>query len=293
MTQFVQALILGLMIGGVYALLASGLTLIFGVMDVINVAQGALIILSAFMTWALWNEMGIDPLLGALITTPAMFVIGWVIYRLTIQWISGRPASTSVLLTFALALVLEGIMGLVWSTTYHSSTPGYVDESFRAGGFYFPKAQLFGCAIAIGVLAALYMMLTRTWLGRAIRAVSENVSSARLVGVNARKVAALTFAIGVATTGAGGSIASVLYPFLPGSHYQWISRLLGIIVLGGMGSLPGALVGALVLGVAETMTVTYISPRWATMVPYAVIMVVLLARPQGIMGAKLREDVVV
>jgi branched-chain amino acid transport system permease protein len=293
LTQFVQALILGLMIGGVYALLASGLTLIFGVMDVINVAQGALIILSAFITWALWNEMGIDPLLGALITTPAMFVIGWVIYRLTIQWISGRPASTSVLLTFALALVLEGIMGLVWSTTYHSSTPGYVDESFRAGGFYFPKAQLFGCAIAIGVLAALYMMLTRTWLGRAIRAVSENVSSARLVGVNARKVAALTFAIGVATTGAGGSIASVLYPFLPGSHYQWISRLLGIIVLGGMGSLPGALVGALVLGVAETMTVTYISPRWATMVPYAVIMVVLLARPQGIMGAKLREDVVV
>ncbi len=293
MTQFVQALILGLMIGGVYALLASGLTLIFGVMDVINVAQGALIILSAFITWALWKEMGIDPLLGALITTPAMFAIGWVIYRLTIQWISGRPASTSVLLTFALALVLEGIMGLVWSTTYHSSTPGYVDESFRAGGFYFPKAQLFGCAIAIGVLAALYMMLTRTWLGRAIRAVSENVSSARLVGVNARKVAALTFAIGVATTGAGGSIASVLYPFLPGSHYQWISRLLGIIVLGGMGSLPGALVGALVLGVAETMTVTYISPRWATMVPYAVIMVVLLARPQGIMGAKLREDVVV
>lgn len=293
MTQFVQALILGLMIGGVYALLASGLTLIFGVMDVINVAQGALIILSAFITWALWKEMGIDPLLGALITTPSMFVIGWVIYRLTIQWISGRPASTSVLLTFALALVLEGIMGLVWSTTYHSSTPGYVDQSFRAGGFYFPKAQLFGCAIAIGVLAALYMMLTRTWLGRAIRAVSENVSSARLVGVNARKVAALTFAIGVATTGAGGSIASVLYPFLPGSHYQWISRLLGIIVLGGMGSLPGALIGALLLGVAETMTVTYISPRWATMVPYAVIMVVLLARPQGIMGAKLREDVVV
>jgi branched-chain amino acid transport system permease protein len=292
-TQFIQALILGLMIGGVYALLASGLTLIFGVMDVINVAQGALIILSAFITWALWKEVGIDPLLGALITTPTMFVIGWVIYRLTIQWISGRPASTSVLLTFALALVLEGIMGLVWSTTYHSSTPGYVDESFRAGSFYFPKAQLFGCAIAVGVLAALYMMLTRTWLGRAIRAVSENVSSARLVGVNARRVAALTFAIGVATTGAGGSIASVLYPFLPGSHYQWISRLLGIIVLGGMGSLPGALVGALTLGVAETMTVTYISPRWATMVPYAVIMVVLLARPQGIMGAKLREDVVV
>jgi branched-chain amino acid transport system permease protein len=292
MTQLVQTIILGLLIGGVYALLASGLTLIFGVMDVVNVAQGALIILSAFLTWALWQDAGFDPLLGALVTTPAMFVIGWVLYKLTIQWISGRPASTSVLLTFALALVIEGTMGLVWSTTYHAATPAYFSQSFRAGGFYFPKAQVYGCGIAVGVLVCLYLMLKATWLGRAIRAVSENLQSARLVGVNARHVAGLTFAIGVATTGAGGSIVAVLYPFLPGSHYQWISRLLGIIVLGGMGSLPGALIGALTLGVAETMTVTYVSPRWATMVPYAVIMVVLLARPQGIMGAKLREDVV-
>jgi branched-chain amino acid transport system permease protein len=117
------------------------------------------------------------------------------------------------------------------------------------------------------------------------------MSSARLVGVNPSTVAALTFAIGVATTGAGGAIAAVLYPFLPGSHYAWISRLLGIIVLGGMGSLPGAVVGALLLGVAETMTATYISPQWATMVPWAVIMIVLLVRPQGLMGQKLREDV--
>ena len=293
MTQLVQAIILGLLIGGVYALLASGLTLIFGVMDVINVAQGALVIFSAFLTWSLWKDAGLDPLLGVLVTTPAMFVLGWLLYKLTVQWLSGRPASMSVLLTFALALVIEGVMGLVWSTTYHAATPSYFDESFRIGEFYFPKAQVFGCAIAVGVLTALYVLLTASWLGRAIRAVSENVSSARLVGVNARSVAALTFAIGVATTGAGGSIASVLYPFLPGSHYQWISRLLGIIVLGGMGSLPGAVVGALTLGVAETLTTTYISPRWATMVPYAVIMVVLLARPRGLMGAKLREDVVV
>ena len=146
--------------------------------------------------------------------------------------------------------------------------------------------------IAVGVLTALYVLLRYTWLGRAIRAVSENATSARLVGVNPKKVAALTFAVGTATTGAGGSIVSVLYPFLPGSHYQWISRLLGVIVLGGMGSLPGAVGGALALGVAETTTATYISPRWATMVPYALIIVVLLARPQGLMGTKLREDAV-
>jgi branched-chain amino acid transport system permease protein len=294
-TQLIQTLILGLLIGGVYALLASGLTLIFGVMDVINVAQGALIILSAFVTWELWTSTGLDPLLGIAVTTPAMFAIGYLIYESSVRWISGKPASASVLLTFGIALVIEGVMGLSWATTLHAATPPYFDESFRAGSFYFPKTQVYGFAIGVGVLAILYVVLTQTWLGRAIRAVSENVSSAQLVGVNPRRVAALTFAIGVATTGAGGSIAAVLYPFLPGSHYAWISRVLGIIVLGGMGSLPGAVIGALALGVAETLTVTYFpqGPRWATLVPWAVIMVVLLVRPRGIMGAKLREDVVV
>ena len=293
MTQLIQTIILGLLLGGVYALLASGLTLIFGVMDVINIAQGALIILAAFVTWALWRDSGLDPLLGALVTTPLMFAVGYGLYMTTVRWIQGKPASASVLLTFGIALIVEGVMGLVWSGNLHSVTPSYFNQSFRLGDFYFPKAQVFGCAIAVGVLAILYVVLVKTWLGRAIRAVSANMSSARLVGVSPRNVAALTFAIGVATTGAGGSIASVLYPFLPGSHYVWISRILGIIVLGGMGSLPGAVIGALLLGVAETMTVTYVSPRWATMVPWAVIMVVLLARPQGILGAKLREDVAV
>ena len=282
MTLFVQTVILGLLIGGVYALLASGLTLIFGVMDVINVAQGALIIFAAFLTWWIWHETGIDPLLGVLLTTPAMFLLGMAMYRGTVQWISGRPASTSVLLTFGLALVIEGAMGLIWSTTSHAATPGYFESSYRLGSFYFPKAQVYGCLIAVGVLALLYVLLRATWLGRAIRAVSENVSSARLVGVNARKVAGLTFAIGVATTGSGGAIASVLYPFIPGSHYVWISRLLGIIVLGGMGSLPGATIGAVAMGVSETLTAVYVSPRWATLVPYVVIIVVLLVRPQGI-----------
>ena len=140
------------------------------------------------------------------------------------------------------------------------------------------------------MLATLYLVLTRSWLGRAIRASAVNPQGAELVGVNVASVAALTFALGVASSGAGGAIASVLYPFLPGSHYQWIARLLGIIVLGGMGSLPGALVGALVLGLAETLTATYGSLRWSTLVFYLVIMVVLLVRPQGLFGARLRED---
>jgi branched-chain amino acid transport system permease protein len=290
-TEFIQTLILGLLIGGVYALLASGLTLIFGVMRVINIAHGAILILAAFLTYSLWTATGIDPLAAILITTPAMLLFGWVLYQASVGRIRTAPVGASVLLTFGLALVLEGVMGLIWGNTSHSVRPSYFNESFEIGEVFLPKAQVYGGALAIVVLGGLYVTLNHTWLGRAIRASAVNPQGAELVGVKVGSVAAMTFAIGIASAGAGGSIVSVLYPFLPGSHYQWIARLLGIIVLGGMGSLPGAAIGALALGVAETMTVTYISPAWATAVPYVFVIVVLLVRPQGLLGSRLREDV--
>jgi branched-chain amino acid transport system permease protein len=290
-TEFLQALILGLLIGGVYALLASGLTLIFGVMNVINIAHGAFLILAAFITWTLWDWTGLDPLASIVVLTPVMFALGWLIYNGTIRPIRSAPPAASVLLTFGLALVIEGIMGVIWGNNSHSVRPSYFTESFEIGQIFLPKAQVYGGLVAIVVLASLYLILTRTWLGRAIRASAVNPVGAELVGVKVASVAALTFAIGVASAGAGGAIASVLYPFLPGSHYQWIARLLGIIVLGGMGSLPGAVIGALCLGVAELMTVTYIGPEWATGVPYVFVFIVLLLRPQGLLGMRLRQDV--
>ena len=291
MTELLQALILGLLIGGVYALLAAGLTLIFGVMNVINIAHGAFLILAAFLTWSLWESIGLDPLLAIAITTPAMFAFGWVLYNTTIRRIRTAPPAATVLLTFGLALIIEGLMGIIWGNTSHSARPGYFTESFEIGSLFLPKAQVYGGLVAVGVLSTLYGILTWTWLGRAIRASAVNPQGAELVGVNVGSVSAMTFAVGVASAGAGGSIASVLYPFLPGSHYQWIARLLGIIVLGGMGSLPGAVLGALLLGVSETLTVAYIGPEWATAVPYVFVIAVLLLRPQGLLGTRLREDV--
>jgi branched-chain amino acid transport system permease protein len=292
-TELVQTIVLGLLIGGTYALLASGLTLIFGVMRVINIAHGAFIILAAFLTYTIWRATGLDPLVSVVFTTPLMFGFGWLLYVTAVRRVRDAHVSSSVLLTFSLALVVEGVMGLIWGNTSHSVRPPYVDDSFHVKDIFLPQAQVYGCALATVVLVALYLILTRTWLGRAIRASAANPGGAALVGVNVQAVAALAFAVGVGAAGAGGSIVSVLYPFLPGSHYQWIARLLGIIVLGGMGSLPGAVAGALLLGIAETATVTYISPAWATAVPYLFIFVILLARPQGLVGAKLREDVAV
>jgi branched-chain amino acid transport system permease protein len=290
MAQLVQALVLGLLIGGVYALMASGLTLIFGVMRIINIAQGAFLVVVATFTWWLWRETGVDPILAAVVTTPLMFGLGWLLYRLVVSRIRGQPPSMSVLLTFGIALVLEGVLNVVAGNKFKSAAPGYFEESFAVGSIHLPKPQVYGFLAAVVVLAGLYVVLTRTWAGRAIRATSQNPSAAALVGVSASGTAALAFALGSASAGVGGSILSVLYPFFPASHYDWISRLLGIVVLGGMGSLPGAMVGALALGLAETLTATYGSLRWSTLVFYLVIMVVLLVRPQGLFGARLRED---
>jgi branched-chain amino acid transport system permease protein len=288
--QLIQAVLLGLLIGGVYALMASGLTLIFGVMRIINIAQGAFLILVATLTWWLWRETGIDPILASVLTTPLMFGVGWLLYRTVVSRIRGQPPSMSVLLTFGIALVIEGVLNVVAGNKFKSATPSYFSQSFTVGAIHLPKTQVFGFLAAVVVLAGLYLVLTRTWAGRAIRATSQNPSAAALVGVSTTGTAALAFALGSASAGVGGSILSVLYPFFPASHYDWISRLLGIVVLGGLGSLPGAMVGALTLGLAETLTATYGSLRWSTLVFYLVIMTVLLIRPQGLFGARLRED---
>ena len=291
MTEFIQATTFGLLIGGVYALFASGLTLIVGVMKVINIAHGALLILGAFLTFTLWEELGLDPLAAIVVTTPAMFAFGWLLYSTMVRPLRRAPLSSTVLLTFGLALVFEAVMGLVWGNEARAARPSYFDQSFDVFGIILPKTQVYASAVAVLVLTLLYLFLSRTWAGRAIRASAANSQGAMLVGVNIAGVSALTFAIGVATVGAAGSMVSVLYPFLPGSHYVWIARVLSIIVLGGLGSLQGAVVGAILLGLAEVYTQTYVSTAWATAVPYVLIFVVLFLRPQGLMGTRLREDV--
>ncbi len=290
MTELLQTLLLGLLLGGVYALAASGLTLIFGVMRVINIAHGSFLMVGAFITYWLWDAFGIDPLVAVVFTTPIVFALGWITYKVVVSPIRTAPMASTVLLTFGLALVLEGAMGEIWGNNSTAIRPSYADESFTIGAIFLPKAQVYGGLIAVVVLVLLWTVLTKTWLGRAIRAAATNPSSAELVGIKVGAVAAVVFALGIAAAGAGGAITGVLYPFTPGSHYQWIARLLAIVVLGGLGSLNGAVLGALMFGVAETLTSAYWSPSWATAVPYAIVFAVLLIRPQGLLGTRLRED---
>jgi branched-chain amino acid transport system permease protein len=290
-TALIENLLLGLLLGGVYALLASGMTLIFGIMRVINLAQGALIVVASFLTWSVWHGMHVDPLLSVVLVAPVMFVMGYVLYYTLVRRIAGAPLSSSILLTMGIALVLESGMGALWGNTAHSVLPSYANQSFSIGRLLLPKAYVYGSALAVLVLLGLFLYLTKTWQGRAIRASALNSRGARLVGVNVLSVSAFAFAVGVATAGAGGSIASVLYPFLPATHYQWIARLLAIVVLGGLGSIPGALTAAAILGIAEVFTGAYVSSAWATAMPYVAIFIILLVRPQGLFGMTVREDV--
>ncbi|MFJ5262467.1 branched-chain amino acid ABC transporter permease [Streptomyces sp. NPDC088387] len=290
MATLFQALILGLLIGGVYSLAASGMNLIFGVMRVVNLAQGGMLILSAYLTYTLWETTGIDPLLLTLVTTPSLLVVGWVTYYVFIERSRTTDPTMAMVTTFGLTLVMKGVIALIWGNEPKSVTPGYANESFTVLGLRFPQAQVYACLVAAVVLTGFYLLLRRTWLGRSIQATASSSEGARLIGIEVRSTWAAAYALGVAAAGAGGSLLSVLYPFMPSSADHWIGLTLSIIVLGGMGSLMGSVLGALVIAVAESLTSTYVSPDWAVAVPYIAIIVVLVARPQGLLGTRLRED---
>ncbi len=289
MHALVQGLILGVLTAGVYALMASGQTLIFGVMRVVNMAQGAMVILGAYLAYTLFVSFGLDPFLAMPITTVALFGVG-----VAVQLVFLRPLHTedrtqlSVLVTFAVALLLEGVMSVLWSTNDRSINTSYANDSWTVLGYQITAVRLWAFLLSLVALAALHLLLNRTRLGRAIRASAQNPESARLLGVEADRVAAIGFGLGTATAAAAGSIYGLLYPFNSGSHYDLISRLLSIVLLGGLGSVGGAVVGALLISVSSAVVAATVSPVWSEMTFFVVLLLVLLIRPRGLFGSTVR-----
>ena len=285
MRLFVQALILGVLAGGVYALMASGLSLAFGIMRVINVAQGAMIILGAYLSYSLFTTFHLVPFLSILLVMPLVFALGVIIQLAFLRPLHGRDREQlSLLVTWAVALGIEGVLGVVYATTYRSTIPSYANGSWRVAGFSILQVQVYAFLLSVVVLSLLGLLLTKTRFGRAVRGTVQNPTSAALLGVDERKVAAIGFGISVATAGAAGAVYGIVNPFNPGSHYDLISLLLTIIVLGGLGSLPGTIVAAMVVGVAEALLATYISPTWGKFAFFILLISVLVVRPQGLFG---------
>jgi branched-chain amino acid transport system permease protein len=283
--QIYEAIADGILGGGVYALMAVGLTLIFGVLDIINIAQGILVVLGAYLSYALSVHLHIDLFVGLLITVPAMFVIGVAIQWLFIRPLRGRDrASMSLLAAYAVALIIEGVLYRVFGPNYVVLTASYVTSSVHLFGFYLPDIYLYGFALAVACVAALYLLLYRTRFGRSVRATMQDQTAARLIGIDVNRVAAVTFGIGVAVTAVGGMMfGATSGGFNPNSGYDLISRLLAIIILGGLGSIGGALAAAVFMTTAEALVDIW-SPDWAVVVFYVALVLVLVIRPSGLFG---------
>ncbi|MCI0729713.1 MAG: branched-chain amino acid ABC transporter permease, partial [Chloroflexi bacterium] len=288
----IQVLVVGLLTGGVYALMAAGLTLVFGVMRVINIAHGAFLVFSAYISYWLFTSYGLDPFLSVVVTVPLLFMMGILVQRTMLSRLRNEPGLV-VLLTFSLALTLEGVMGALWQSTGRSIRTTYTSEVLQWEladiALRLPVVRVVGFMAAIAALAVLNLLLRQSDLGRAIRATIQNKDAAQLMGVNVSRVQAVTFGLGMATVAAGGALFSLIWTFNAGSHEEWISKMLSIIVLGGMGSLPGALIAALIMGVVESVAAVTMTSYISPIVFYLILFITLIFRPQGLMGTVIRE----
>jgi branched-chain amino acid transport system permease protein len=286
MTSALQLLILGLTLGGVYALMASGLTLVFGVMHIVNLAHAVFIFLSAYLTFFAFTEFGVDPFAALALTMPVMFGVGVALYRLLFPRLEGshRFMQATVLLTFSLALVVEGLLAFLFTGTVRTTNPPYATDALIVGPYFIPTAQLYASGVSVVLLGLLWAFLYLTRTGYAIRATMQNRTAAQIVGVNVRRTSGIAFGVGMALAGASGSLLSFLFTFFPSGHWQWIALLLSVVVLGGLGSLKGALVGAVVLAVASVYVGDWFGQTWQPMTFYLALFLILMVRPQGLFG---------
>jgi branched-chain amino acid transport system permease protein len=284
-TAFAKAVVDGVLSGGVYALMAAGLTLIFGVMDIINIAQGIMVILGAYLSFELSVHLGIGLLPGLLITVPFMFCLGVVIeFGLMRRLRDEDRTQMSILVTYAVAIIIEGILTAIYGVDYQQLSASYVNSSVHMLGFYLPDIYLIGFGLAVALLIGLYYMLYRTQFGRAVRASLQNRTAADLIGVDVDRVRTISVGIGVAVTAVGGMVFGATNAFNPNTGYDLISRLLAIVVLGGVGSIAGAMGAAVFILVINDVVAVWWSPTWAPIVYFAALVIVLSVRPQGLFG---------
>jgi branched-chain amino acid transport system permease protein len=283
--QYARAVVDGVLTGGVYALMAAGLTLIFGVMDIINIAQGIMVVLGAYLSYVISVHLGLDLFATLVLTVPALFVVGVAVEWLFMRRLADRErTSMSILVTYAVAIIIEGILTQVFGVSFVQLHASYVNRSVHVFGFYLPYIYVYGFALAIVLLGGLYAILYLTRFGQSLRAALQDRRAAELIGIDVDRVRTITFGIGIAVTAAGGMVFGATNSFNPNSGYDLISRLLTIVILGGLGSIGGALVAAVFMLVLEDVVAVAWSPVWSTLVFFVVLVIVLTFRPQGLFG---------
>lgn len=279
-----QILTNGLLLGGLYALMALGLALVWGVLNIVNLAHGAFIMLGAYACYYLFALGHVDPFAALPLAMLALFCLGWVLQRFVLNLVVRGPMFNTLLVTFGLDVVITYLAQLAFSADYRTVNPPYAGSSFDVGGVTLPFVRVVAFGIAVALTAALWLLLARTRAGRAIRASAQNLVAARLYGVRPRAIYALTFGMGAALAGAAGDLYGVVSQVNPYVGANLTAKSFAISIIGGLDNPFGVLVGGLFLGVVESLTALYVGPTFVDLASFGILVLVLIVRPEGLLG---------
>jgi branched-chain amino acid transport system permease protein len=281
---FLQILINGVLFGSIYGIAAIGLSLIFGSLQIVFIAQGAVMILAAYLSFWLFSLGSLDPFASIFAIIPLFLGIGWVFYRGLFHRVSGAGKNPSLLLAFGLMVLLESLMSLLWTPNPRAINTSYTATGIHLGSVQVSFTRLMAFIITITATGLVFLFLKKTLLGKAVRGAADDIVAASLLGISPRRIGAITFSIGIALAGVAGVAVATTYPFDPYSGFLFSLKALIAVAFGGIGSVQGALLGGILLGVIESLGSFMISGGWADAISYGAFLLVLMFRPEGLFG---------
>ncbi len=284
MAQLAQIVVSGVLLGGLYALMALGLALVWGVLNIVNLSHGALIMLGAYATYFLFTGAHVDPFAALPLAAAALFAAGYLIQRGILNLVIRGPMFNTLLITFGIEVILTYLAQLWFSADYRAINPRYAGSSYTFGGVTVPLVQALGFAIAIGLTAAMWLFLLHSRTGRGIRAAAQNLVAARLYGVDPKRIYALTFGLGAALAGVAGGLYGTVSQINPYIGGPLTAKSFVIAIIGGLDNPFGVVVGGLFLGIVESLTALYVGPTYRDVASFGILVLVLVARPSGLLG---------
>ncbi|MBX9776862.1 MAG: branched-chain amino acid ABC transporter permease [Xanthobacteraceae bacterium] len=282
----VNALVAGLLLGAFYAAVTVGVSISFGILDIVNIAHPGFIILGSYLAYIINARLGLDPIVASLLMLPVFYALGALVYQVYYQSFEkrGQDALRGLAFFFGLLFVTEIVLVLVFGVDYRYVHASYIGPSWNIGIVDLPLRMLVPCLVALALVAALQVFLTKTFIGRAIMGVAQDQLALQLMAASPTRIKRTAFAISIATCAIAGALLIIIQPVEPSVGREYIGRVFAICVLGGLGSLPGTLIGAMMLGILESFTSTFYGPSWAPAVAFGVLLLVLAFRPSGLFG---------
>jgi branched-chain amino acid transport system permease protein len=278
--------IAGILLGGFYAAVTIGVSISFGILDIVNIAHPAFIILGSYIAYIINSSFGIDPIVVSIIVLPVFYLLGAGVYQIYYQAFEryGQESLRGLSFFFGLLFITEVLLILVFGVDYRYVEAWYIGPSWHVGVMDFPLRMLVPCLTALALFGVLQLFLSRTFMGRAIAAVAQDQLALRLMGASPMRIKRIAFGISIATTAVAGALLIIIQPVEPSVGREYIGRVFAICVLGGLGSLPGTVIGAMLLGIIESFTSTFYGPSWAPAVGFGVLLLTLAFRPSGLLG---------